>query len=42
LNPTLVDDGGREVDTDDEEEREAASPAEFDPYAEVRIERMMP
>jgi len=42
-NPPLVDEDGYEVDTDDDDERaEAAiaSAAEFDPYSDVKIERM--
>lgn len=42
-NPPLVDEDGYEVDSDDDDERaEAAivSVAEFDPYSDVKIERM--
>jgi len=42
-NPLLVDEDGYEVDSDDDDERaEAAiaSAAEFDPYSDVKIERM--
>jgi RXT2-like, N-terminal len=41
-NPPLVDEDGYEVDSDDDDERAQAAiaaAAEFDPYADVRIER---
>lgn len=42
-NPPLVDDDGYEVDSEDDDERAeeaAAAAAEFDPYADVKIECM--
>jgi hypothetical protein len=42
-NPPLVDEDGYQVDSDEDNERaEAAiaSAAEFDPYSDVKIERM--
>ena len=41
-NPPLVDDDGYEVDSEDDDERAQAAmvaAAEFDPYADVKIER---
>ncbi|RDL42015.1 Uncharacterized protein BP5553_01994 [Venustampulla echinocandica] len=46
-NPPLIDDDGYEVDTEDDDDvdsaqaRIAAAAAEFDPYAEVKIEHLL-
>lgn len=42
-NPPLIDEDGYEVDSEDDDERAqaaSAAAAEFDPYADVKIESM--
>ena len=44
-NPTLVDEEGYEIDSDDEEERVVEAQADADevnPYASIRLEGMFP
>lgn len=44
-NPPLIDDEGYEIDSDDDPDRiedAVAAAAEFDPYANLRLERTSP